>query len=67
MKIGDKVICINPRPGLINRGIYTIRQVRYDDDGRIFVALNNVEGEYFASRFELINRYPFKTFRRNLP
>lgn len=67
MKVGDKVICINPRSGRLTKGgFYTIESIRYSEGGML-LGLRNTPGEYFASRFELVDRYPFKKFRRNLP
>ena len=60
-KVGGKIKCVRPRPGLVVGGVYTVSATKREN-GQDFVLLSDADGAfYFCDRFVQVS-----TFKGNI-
>ena len=56
-KVGGKIKCVRPRPGLVVGGVYTVSATKREN-GQDFVRLSSTNEQfYFCDRFVQVNMF----------
>lgn len=58
-EVGDLVVAVQPRPGIVQGHLYTITNVQWEEDW--FVTVEGYVGNLYASRFELVGSQTITT------